>query len=155
MIVSPLKGSDTEHSPVVSSINTWVPSLLTQVLSVQKLISACICITKSGILMLTGLLWGCFILDLLSIFLTFLKNRKHQHNIEDVCGKIAGGAFNDLQDIYCGQILKRAQQISSDPSHPLWDALKLLPSGCRFTVPKFWAERFKNDSSCYWGSKPG
>lgn len=73
-----------------------------------------------------------------------LKNKKHLQRIVHTCGKIAGGTFTDLQDIYRAQILKKARQISFDPSHPLWAEFKLLPSRRRYTVPKCRTNRHKN-----------
>ncbi len=56
-----------------------------------------------------------------------------------MCGKIVGITLNDLNDLYKARTLKEV-----DPSHPLQNVFKLLPSSRRYCLPLCRTNRFKN-----------
>ena len=64
-------------------------------------------------------------------------------DIVKACGKIAGMNLNDLNDLYKVRTLKKARSILADPSHPLFNDFVLLPSGCRYSLPKCRTNRLK------------
>lgn len=53
-----------------------------------------------------------------------------------MCGKIAGTNLNDLTDMNKLRTLRKARSILSNQSHPLVDEFVLLPSCCRYILPR-------------------
>ncbi len=62
-----------------------------------------------------------------------------------MCGKIVGTTLKDLNDLYKARTLRKAEVIMNDPSHPLQNVFKLLPSTRRYYLPLCRANRFKNN----------
>ncbi len=56
-----------------------------------------------------------------------VNNRNRLQGIVKVCGKIVGTTLNYLNDLYKVRILKKAELIMNDPSHPLQNVFRLRP----------------------------
>ncbi len=56
-----------------------------------------------------------------------VNNRNRLQGIVKVCGKIVGTTLNYLNDLYKVRILKKAELIMNDPSHPLQNVFRLCP----------------------------
>lgn len=67
-------------------------------------------------------------------FLT-LKTKSKLSRIISQASKITGTAQTPLSELYSRSVLRKATQITEDPSHPLHSSFMLLPSGRRFKVP--------------------
>ncbi len=65
-----------------------------------------------------------------------LKNKNFLQGILKVCGKSAGVIMNALHETYKVWTLKKSQWILADPSQPLFNKFMLLPSRCRYILPK-------------------
>ncbi len=74
-----------------------------------------------------------------------VENRNRLQGIVKVCGKIVGTTLKDLNDLYKARTLRKAEFIMNDPSHPLQNVFKLLPSTRRYYLPLCRANRFKNN----------
>ena len=57
--------------------------------------------------------------------------------------KVAGVAFNSLDDVFNNRVLKQTKSIRNDATHPLNSEYKLLPSGLRIAVPPAIKNRYK------------
>ncbi len=56
-----------------------------------------------------------------------VNNINRLQGIVKVCGKIVGTTLNYLNDLYKVRILKKAELIMNDPSHPLQNVFRLHP----------------------------
>jgi len=63
--------------------------------------------------------------------------------VHKVSSKIIGIQQTKLSELYNRHVLKKAESIMSDSSHPLYVEFKLLPSGSRFSQPPAKTNRFK------------
>lgn len=64
-----------------------------------------------------------------------------------ICKRLSqGGKVNldDIQETYTNNVIKLANQIKKDPSHPLFNMYELLPSGRRHRMPRVRTNRFIN-----------
>uniref|UniRef100_A0A8C6T0R1 Spectrin beta chain n=1 Tax=Neogobius melanostomus TaxID=47308 RepID=A0A8C6T0R1_9GOBI len=77
-----------------------------------------------------------FTLNITSWFKFFtLKTKSKLSRIISQASKITGTAQTPLSELYSRSVLRKATQITEDPSHPLHSSFMLLPSGRRFKVP--------------------
>ena len=67
--------------------------------------------------------------------LSVLNKNKHV-KITRIAGKVIGKSQKPLPTIFDRAVLRKANAITKDPSHPLHSAFDLLPSGRSIRVPR-------------------
>ena len=65
------------------------------------------------------------------------------NRVVNIGSKIIGAQQNNLSVLYNRQVVKKANSILSDHSHPLHQHFQLLPSGTRFSFPLVRTNRYK------------
>ncbi len=73
-----------------------------------------------------------------------VRQKNALNKIVNIGGKIIGVQQSNLSVLYNSQVVKRANSILSDHSHPLHHHFQLLPSGTRFSLPSVKTNRYKH-----------
>ena len=64
-----------------------------------------------------------------------VKHKTKLARIVNQAGKIIGSPQTPLPQLYTRSVLRKANTITQDPTHPLHQSFDLLPSGRRYRVP--------------------
>lgn len=75
---------------------------------------------------------------------TNLKQKSALNKVVKVSSKITGTQQNSLTDLFNSQVLRKADLISRDGTHPLNPDFQLLPSGFRYKCPIARTNRYKH-----------
>ena len=73
-----------------------------------------------------------------------VRHKNALNKIVNIGSKIIGVQQSNLSVLYNSQVVKRANSILSDHSHPLHQHFQLLPSGTRFSLPSVKTNRYKH-----------
>ena len=70
-----------------------------------------------------------------------VRDQQALQRVVRMAGRITGGTFPALQDIYTKRCRKKTERILEDPTHPAHGLFELLKSGRRYRVHKASLER--------------
>lgn len=65
-----------------------------------------------------------------------VKQKNKLSSIVKIAGKVVGKPQLQFGELINGAVVRKVRQLSGDTSHPLHSQFELLPSGCRFRVPR-------------------